>query len=120
MQRCRVIVNTALLEEISLTVEDLYEDRMNEEELSEMMTKITNGELETIKQKLEDIPLAVSYDMGWQKRAGGRVYDSLSGHGFLIGCRSGKVIKFGVLKKNAPHAKHTTKRKRKFQLTSIM
>ena len=80
-------------------MEDLYEDRMNEEELSEMMTKITNGELKTIKQKLEDIPLAVSYDMGWQKRAGGRVYDSLSGHGFLIGCRSGKVINFGVLKK---------------------
>ena len=27
------------------------------------------------------------------------MYDSLSGHGFLIGCRSGKVVEFGVLKK---------------------
>jgi len=27
----------------------------------------------------------VSYDMGWSKRSTGKVYDSLSGHGFLIG-----------------------------------
>ena len=99
LKRCRVIVNTALREEINLTIEDLYEDNMNEEELSNIMEKITNGELETMNNQLQAIPLAVSYDMGWQKRAGGRVYDSLSGHGFLIGCRSGKVIKFGVLKK---------------------
>jgi hypothetical protein len=29
--------------------------------------------------------------MGWQKRAGGRVYDSLSGHGFLIGQKKANV-----------------------------
>ena len=43
--------------------------------------------------------LAVSYDMRWQKRAGERVYDSLSGHGYIIGWRSKKVIFFGILKK---------------------
>ena len=59
------------MEEISLTVEDLFEDRMNEEELSEMMSTITNGELENVKQKLEDIPLAVSYDMGGRNVPGG-------------------------------------------------
>jgi hypothetical protein len=41
----------------------------------------------------------VSYDTGWNKRADGRVYDRLSGHGFLVGCRSGKVVEFCVLKK---------------------
>ena len=30
------------------------------------------------------IPVEVSFDMGWQKRSSGRVYDSLSGHGFLL------------------------------------
>ena len=42
-----------------------------------------------------DIPkvgLDVSYDMGWQKRSSGHKYDSPSGHGFLVGCRTRKVI----------------------------
>jgi len=29
-------------------------------------------------------PLTVMYDMGWQKRAAGRHYNSRSGHGFLV------------------------------------
>ena len=37
------------------------------------------------------------FDMGWQKRATGRVYDSLSSHGYMIGCSTGKVISMGVL-----------------------
>ena len=83
-------------EEINLTIEDLYEDEIDEEELSKIVGKIAHGELKTIDNELDAFPLAVSYDMGWQKRTGGRVYDSLSGHGFLIGFRSDKAIKFGV------------------------
>ena len=49
----------------------------------------------TKKEKNEDNNLrgfANTYDMGWNKRSSGNKYDSLSGHGLLIGCRSGKVI----------------------------
>ena len=52
------------------------------------------------------IGIAVSYDMAWQKRSSGHVYDSLSGHGFFIGCRTGKVISRGILKKNCAICTH--------------
>ena len=37
--------------------------------------------------------------MAWQKRSTGRVYDSVSGHAYMVGCESGKVISMGVLAK---------------------
>ena len=46
---------------------------------------------------LPKIPISVSYDMGWSKRRCGKVYNSLSGHAFVIGCRTGKVLRSGVL-----------------------
>ena len=50
------------------------------------------------------VPFAVSYDMVWQKRTGGRVYDSLSNHGYFIGCRTGKVVAMGIKKYVVGHA----------------
>ena len=38
--------------------------------------------------------------MGWQKRATGKIYDSMSGHGFMIGCRTGNIIGFKVKSKS--------------------
>ena len=40
------------------------------------------------------VPVAVSYDMGWQKR--GRAHNSLSGVGVAIGVLSGKVFIYGT------------------------
>jgi len=37
-------------------------------------------------------PLTCTYDMGWQKHASGKNYNSLSGHGFLVGGYTSKVI----------------------------
>ena len=36
--------------------------------------------------------LTMSYDMGWSKRSSGHRYDSLSGHGFLVGAHSRKIV----------------------------
>ena len=35
--------------------------------------------------------IVCSFDMGWQQRGSGHIYNSASGHGFMIGCRSKKV-----------------------------
>jgi len=37
-------------------------------------------------------PLTILYDMGWQHRLTGRIYNSSSGHGFLIGACIGKIL----------------------------
>ena len=39
------------------------------------------------------VKLTVTYDMGWQKRSSSRIYDSSSGHAFIIGARSKGIIK---------------------------
>ena len=58
------------------------------------------------------VGIAVSYDMGWQKRVTGRFYDSLSGHGFVIGCRTKCVIGMGVLKKKCSTCRSANKHDR--------
>ena len=52
-----------------------------------------------LPENVKRIGIAVSYDMGWNKRSTGKVYDSLSGHGFIIRCLTKKVIGFGFRKK---------------------
>ena len=49
-----------------------------------------------ILDSIRSLPIFASYDMEWNKRNTGWVYESLSGHKFLIGCRIGNVISFGV------------------------
>ena len=43
LKRCREIVESALREEINLTIEDLYEDKIDEEELSKKVEKLRMG-----------------------------------------------------------------------------
>ena len=45
------------------------------------------------------IGLTAAYDMGWTKRSSGNRYDSLSGHAFLVGCLSRKVLSAQITSK---------------------
>ena len=47
----------------------------------------------------EDVPLTICYDMGWNKRSSGTRYDSVSGHGLMIGGYTKKVIGYKSLSK---------------------
>ena len=47
---------------------------------------------ETINEKI--IELVAGIDMGWQKRSSGKRYDSPSGHMFLVGGYTGKIIRY--------------------------
>ncbi|TGZ39745.1 Uncharacterized protein DBV15_10868 [Temnothorax longispinosus] len=42
------------------------------------------------------VPLKASYDAGWQKRGTGHCYNSLTGHGSLIGYYSGLVLAYAT------------------------
>ena len=63
LNRCKSIVEEALREDINLTIEELYEDKFDEQELPTIIKEIANGELRTIQNSLSPIPLPVSYDM---------------------------------------------------------
>ena len=47
----------------------------------------------------EQVQLTVSFDMGWSKRSSGHRYDSLSGHAFMCGCRSGIIVSAVIIAK---------------------
>ena len=40
----------------------------------------------------DKVGLVVSYDMGWQKRASGNSYSSKSGHTFVAGIQTRRII----------------------------
>ena len=57
-----------------------------------------------IKTKLnerEKVGLVVSFDMGWQKRASGNSYSSRSGHAFVLGIHTRRIIACVVFSTNA-------------------
>ena len=47
--------------------------------------------------------------MGWQKKGTGHNYDSNSGHAYLIGCRTGKVVGMLVYSKKCTKCDNSTK-----------
>ena len=60
----------------------------------ELYQKYKKGEL-----KPAEVKLVVMYDMGWNKRSSGNKYDSISGHGFLLGGNTRKVINYRCMSK---------------------
>jgi putative lipoic acid-binding regulatory protein len=76
-----------------------------QEQLQKEIVKITNETMRTCRDEeiketsgesglkkyregktvANDVKFTVSYNMGWNKRSSGRKYDSISGHGFLMG-----------------------------------
>ena len=51
------------------------------------------------KLQASEVKLTISYDMGWNKRSSGNKYDSMSGHGFVLGGRTKKILQHMVLSK---------------------
>ena len=87
-------------EEVVATIKAELSDEYTENEIDSYAKKIINKEYEDLPDKIKNVGIAVSYHMGWNKRSTGQVYDSLSGHGFIIGCKTGNVIGYGVSKKS--------------------
>ena len=92
MKVCDEVVGEALREEMVVTMEENLKDKLDSATIENLKDKITQNDLQSINNDIASVALDVAYDMGWQKRAGGRVYDSLSGHDFLIGQKNGKCI----------------------------
>ena len=68
------------------------------------------------KKTRKKFGLTVSYDMGWQRRSSGNNYASLSGHGFLVGAHTRRVIACVVFSKKCSVCEQ---RKRKAKCAGI-
>ena len=56
------------------------------------------GNYDNVPKEIRTLDISVSFDMGWKKRLTGRLYESISGHGYLIGCRTKNIIAMGLKK----------------------
>ena len=63
-----------------------------EDEIERTVSKEVFEDYKNKKTTSKDVVLTCSYDMGWNKRSSGHKYDSISGHGFLMGGRNKKVL----------------------------
>ena len=70
----------AMAEEIKATIVAEYDELYYESWIQKPMDQRKN------------IGLVVSYDMGWQKRASGNSYSSKSGHAFVVGMQTKRII----------------------------
>ena len=98
------VVNGVVRSSLKAEIEETIREKLNDEKYThEQIKKATKAFFDNDEQNIPDIikkvGLAVSYDMGWQKRSTGKLYDSLSGHGFIFGCKTGNIIGFRVKSK---------------------
>ena len=94
----------SLEEEIRVTIrEKLSKSKYKNDEIDKAITVFFAGVDGNIPALIKKVALIVSYDMGWQKQSTGKLYDSLSGHGFIFGCKTGNIIGFRVKSKACSH-----------------
>jgi hypothetical protein len=93
---CKTVVAEGLKQEITATINEILKDKYTYNEITQYIHDFNEGNFKNLPEEILILGLAVSYDMGWQKRSTGRRYDSMSGHGFMIGCRTGLIIGLDV------------------------
>ena len=93
---CKTVVAEGLKQEIAATIHEILKDKYTYNEITQYIHDFNEGNFKDLPEEIVILGLAVSYDMGWQKRSTGRRYDSMSGHGFMIGCRTGLIIGLDV------------------------
>lgn len=94
----QTIIDQVIEKEIEATIQYELKGEYSDDEILKHVQYFQENE-GFIPEIIKKVEVVASYDMGWNTHITGRVYDSLSGHAFLIGCCSGNVISFGVCTK---------------------
>ena len=86
-----------ICQEIDGTIRDKLEEKRYTDET---VTSATNAWYEKVIDKIPPeiliLGIAISSDMDWQKKSTGKLYGSLSGYVYKIGCRKGESIGLSV------------------------
>ena len=99
LDECYKILEEDMNEEIIATIKNKLKGSYSDADIMKYSNDFIQRKFDNLPDELKSVGIEVSYDMGWNKRSTGRVYDSLSGHAFMIGCRTVNVIDMGVSKK---------------------
>ena len=91
-------VQNAMRPEI-VKISDLCMDDARHEEIKKTIGENLYKDFLQNKLPPSQVPLTVMYDMGWNKRSSGNKYDSMSGHGFLLGGNTRKIMNYRCMSK---------------------
>ena len=94
----QVIKEEALVKEVEVTIRETLKGKYSQIIIDEAVSNFIKGNYDNVPMEILTVGIAVFFDMGWQKRSTGRLYDSMSGHGYLIGCRTKNILGFGLKK----------------------
>ena len=101
IKEAKKVANEALMEEIHLSFLKDNPQRCEQDWLAFQAAMTTNNSTDddishsiNIEESPTHVDIAVSADMGWQKRSSGKKYDSPSGHMFLVSSLTGKIVDF--------------------------
>ena len=97
-------VESAMRQEIKV-ITDTSMLNARDEEIRETIGEEKFIEYKNKTMLPDDVKLTITYDMGWNKRSSGNKYDSSSGHGFVLGGRTQKVINHRCLSKRCSTCK---------------
>lgn len=99
-------MNEGLQSEVNSTIKHKLHGSYTYDEIDIYSLRV-RCESRSLPDKIKMIPIVALYYTGWNKRSTGRVYNSLSGNTFLIGCRSGNVIHFDTRAKKCAKCART-------------
>jgi hypothetical protein len=85
---CKEVVLANLIKEVKLSME--ASDLQDDHDFKTWKDALDNKDLKLSHAKMPKIQ--ASFDMAWQQKGSGHVYNSLSGHGVFKGRYSGKVV----------------------------
>ena len=105
---CDLVLAESLKKEIIATIHHELGNKYDKKQIEIFINYLFNANYEDVPEEIRTIGISVSFDMGWQKRSTGRLYDSISGHGYRIGCRTKNIIAMGLKKRNAVYATKRT------------
>ena len=119
IKEARAVVYECLIEEIHKSFLEKY-PYLGDSEWQQFHSKLTahTANMQSCDTQdtnnleyLHPLDLVASVDMGWQKRSSGRKYDSPSGHMFLVGSITNKVIDFDLKCVSCSICDHAKKKK---------
>ena len=108
--KMRSIVKGICLRSMDEALHNEVEKVLQDDETNERKEMLNNNQLKPF-----DVPITIGYDMGWNKRSSGRLYNSISGHGIMVGARTKKVVNYKSISKCCSFCRHFKKKMGKRQ-----
>ena len=82
------MIHELFIDEIVMIYKKMDGNTVSDEYICEIKSQLMSKQFHNLPNTLPKTPISISYDMCWSRRGCGKLYNSLSGHAFVIECRT--------------------------------